>query len=347
MGDTTPGGYDRRDAYRVIPDHARWLCTPATSLLGITYPLVSAPMGDVSGGALAAAVSDAGGLGMLGVGYADAAWLAKEFTTAAGRRVGCGFITWRLAREPALLDLALERGAAAIMLSYGDVGPLAARVRDAGIPLLCQVSTVGEAARALDDGADVLVAQGSEAGGHGTHRRSTLTLVPEVCDLVSQRRTGTPVLAAGGVADGRGLAAALMLGAAGALLGTRFLATSEALVCPRAQERIARATGDDTLTTTVYDQVRGVPWPTGYSSRVLASSFTTAWHGTDENLLLDQGLCEATRQYRSGADHEDLDVAAVTAGEAVGLVSRPEPAATVVDVVVAEALAALEAYSPP
>ncbi len=214
MGDAAPAGNGLRETHRVIPDHARWFRTPATSLLGITYPLVSAPMGAVSRGALAAAVSDAGGLGMLGAGHADAAWLAREFTTAADRRVGCGFITWRLKTEPALLDLALERGVAAIMLSYGDIAPFACRVRDAGIPLICQVSTVGEAARALDDGADLLVAQGSEAGGHGTHRRSTLTLVPEVCDLVSQRRTGTPVLAAGGVADGRGLAAAMMFGAA-------------------------------------------------------------------------------------------------------------------------------------
>lgn len=322
------------------------ISTALTSRLGITHPLVSAPMSGVAGGALAAAVSDAGGLGMIGGGYASHAWLTKEFTTAADSRVGCGFVAWQLARDPDLLDLALERDPAAIMLSFGDIGPFAPRVKNSGIPLLCQVSSVREALRAIEDGADIVVAQGSEAGGHGRHRRSTMALVPEICDLVSCRRMDTPVLAAGGIGDGRGLAAALMLGAAGALVGTRFLATPEALVSPVVQERLARATGDDTLTTTVYDQVCGVTWPTGYSSRVLRSSFTAAWHGTDKNVLLDQQLCEAAQLYRLGAQHEDVDIVAVTAGEAVGVVSRPEAAATVVEVILAEAVAALEVGPP-
>lgn len=322
------------------------LRTAATTVLQTTHPLVLAPMGGVAGGALAAAVSDAGGLGMIGTGSADAAWVAREFTVAAGSRVGCGLVTWRLAGEPGLLDLALDRGAAAILLTGGDVGPYAARVRDAGVPLICQVSTAREAARAIDEGADVVVAQGGEAGGHGTHRRSTLTLVPEICDLVALRGADVPVLAAGGVTDGRGLAAALMLGASGAVVGTRFAAAAEAVLYPREQERLVRADGDATLATTVYDRVRGVRWPPGYACRVLRSPFTTAWHGTDETLLLDPDLCAATRQYRHGVERGDSDVVAIPAGEGVGLVSRVETAATIVDVIIADTVAALEAHYP-
>lgn len=323
------------------------LATPATAALRVRHPVVQAPMGGVAGGALAAAVSGAGALGMIGVGYADAAWLDRELTVAAGSRVGCGFITWLLERRPELLDTALDRGSAAIMLTCGDARPFAGRIREAGIPMICQVSSSREAAEAIDAGADLLVAQGSEAGGHGTHSRSTMTLVPEVCDLVDRRGSNAPVLAAGGIADGRGLAAALMLGASGALVGTRFWATSEALVSPRVQERAARATGDDTLATTVYDQVRGVNWPSGYSSRVLRSRFTDAWHGSDASLLLDGDLSEATRLYRAAVEAEDLDTVAVTVGEAIGLVDRPESAATVVEVMLAEALDALRTGEPP
>lgn len=328
-------------AHRIHEDGAG-LDTPATSALGVEHPVVQAPMGGVAGGALAAAVSRAGALGMIGIGYADAAWLNKQLTIASGSRVGCGFITWRLARDPGLLDIALDRGSAAIMLTCGDARPFAGRIGAAGIPMICQVSNTREAAEAIDAGADVLVAQGSEAGGHGTHDRSTMTLVPEVCDLVCRGGSSVPVLAAGGIADGRGLAAALMLGASGALVGTRFWATSEALVSPRAHERVARATGDDTLATTVYDQVRGVNWPSGYSSRVLRSSFTDAWHGSDSSVLLDRDLSEATRQYQAAVDADDVGTVAVTVGEAVGIIDRPESAATVVEMMLAEALAALK-----
>lgn len=326
----------------MIREDGAGLHTPANSVLGVEHPVVQAPMGGVAGGALAAAVSGAGALGMIGIGYADAEWLNKELTTASGSRVGCGFITWQLARNPGLLDIALERGSAAIMLTCGDARPFAGRIQEAGIPMICQVSNSREAAEAIDAGADVLVAQGSEAGGHGTHNRSTMTLVPEVCDLAGRRGSSAPVLAAGGIADGRGLAAALMLGASGALVGTRFWATPEAFVSPGAHERVARATGDDTLATTVYDQVRGVNWPSGYSSRVLRSSFTDAWHGSDSSLLLDQDLSEATRQYRAAVDADDVGTVAVTVGEAVGLIDRPEPAATVVELMLAEALAVLQ-----
>lgn len=191
------------------------LSTAFSQMFGIDYPIVSAPMDLIAGGELAAAVSGAGGLGLIGGGYGDRDWLARQFDLAAGAPVGCGFITWSLARQPQLLDLALQYEPVAVMLSFGDPAVFADAIKSAGTRLVCQIQNRTQAERALQVGADVLVAQGTEAGGHGHGPRSTLTLVPEIVDLVTARGTDIPVIAAGGIADGRGLAAALMLGAAG------------------------------------------------------------------------------------------------------------------------------------
>ena len=320
-------------------DSSPELRTSITDLLQIRHPVVLAPMGGVAGGALAAAVSAAGGLGMVGVGYQDRLSFKQQLKAAGGSRVGSGFITWLLAKSPDLLDMALERHPPAIMLSFGDVGPFAEPIRRSGAHLICQVSSVRAAAEALDHGADLLVAQGSEGGGHGTHRRSTVTLLPEICDLVSRRGLAVPVLAAGGIADGRGVAAALMLGASGVVVGTRFAACSEALAPAGVQERIVGAGGDDTIATTVYDRVRGVTWPDGYTSRVLRSPFTAAWHGRE--CQLDHELGTVAPKYQSAVRGGDFDTAVVTAGEAVGLVHSRDSAAQVVLDLVAGATARL------
>ena len=200
--------------------------TRLTEFFGIEHPIVSAPMAQISGGKLAAAVSAGGGLGLIGGGYGDSAWLQREFGLAGGARVGCGFITWSLARSPELLDETLDRRPIAVMLSFGDLQPFAERVHAAGLPVIAQAQTLEQARQALDAGAEIVVAQGGEAGGHGMTARSTFTLVPDVVDLAAERAPGTLVLAAGGVADGRGLAAALMLGADGVVVGTRFWASA-------------------------------------------------------------------------------------------------------------------------
>jgi nitronate monooxygenase len=184
----------------------------------------------VSGAKLTAAVSHAGGFGILGGGYGEETWLRREIEALSGlfpgdeRTFGIGFITWSLAKSPKLLDLALEAKPRAIMLSFGDPRPFADRIRKIGAMLICQVQSEAMAQEALDAGAHVLVAQGTEAGGHGASR-TTLDIVPAIADLVKGQ---VPVVAAGGIADGRGLAASLMLGAAGVLLGTRFYASLEA-----------------------------------------------------------------------------------------------------------------------
>lgn len=303
------------------------LSTRITRFFGIEYPVVLAPMAGISGGRLAAAVTSAGGLGLIGGGYGDAEWLRREFGRAHGVTVGCGFITWSLARQPELLDEALARHPAAIMLSFGELQPFAGRILAAGVPLIAQAQTLDHARRALDAGADVVVAQGGEAGGHGMTARSTFTLVPDVVDLAAERSPGTLVLAAGGVTDGRGLAAALALGADGALVGTRFWASPEALVSPRAHERALPASGDDTLRTRAYDLVRRLDWPAGYDARALGNKFLDTWHGNQDRLAAS--LPEVVADYEKAVAAEDFETAAILVGEGVGLVRQVRPAADI------------------
>lgn len=168
--------------------------TALSRLLPLTVPILSAPMAGIAGGALASAVSRAGGLGFIGGGYGDREWLTRELDIAAGAEVGIGFITWALAREPDLLTIALERRPCAVFLSFGDIGPYVSRIAGAGVPLIAQVQTVAGAKAAVGDGARIIVAQGTEAGGHGG-MRATMALVPAVVDAVGD----VPVIAAGGI----------------------------------------------------------------------------------------------------------------------------------------------------
>lgn len=314
------------------------LRTRLTEKLGIRHPVVLAPMGFVSGGALAAAVSAAGGLGMIGGGYADPEWLERELAAAGNHKVGCGFITWALARRPAALDLVLQHAPAAIMLSFGDAAPFIPRIKQAGALTLCQVQSVKQARAVLAEGADIIVAQGSEAGGHGSSR-STLPLVPAIVDLAQASRADVIVVAAGGIADGRGLAAALMLGAEGVLIGTRFLAAEESLAAPAAKARVVTAGGDDTLRTTVFDIVRGYDWPEGYTGRALVNRFSDAWHRREAALA---GVLETEgARYAAASAAGDVDTAVVFAGEGSDLIHAVAPAGAILDSVVREAEAAL------
>lgn len=309
--------------------------TRLTEFFGIEHPILSAPMALISGGRLAAAVTSSGGLGLIGGGYGDSDWLQREFGLADGKRVGCGFITWSLARKPELLDETLERQPATIMLSFGDLQPFAEHIHAAGVPLMAQVQTLDHARQALDAGAEILVAQGGEAGGHGMTVRSTFTLVPDVVDLAAERAPETLVLAAGGVADGRGLAAALVLGADGVLVGTRFWATPEALVSPRAHQRAVGASGDNTYRTRVYDVVRRLDWPPEYNERALSNPFVDGWHGNEAALL--SSLPDAVSTFEAAVAAEDFDAAAILVGEAIGRIDAVRPAADVVVDMAAEA----------
>lgn len=304
------------------------LSSRLTEFFGIEHPILLAPMAMVSGGRLAAAVTSAGGLGLIGGGYGNADWLRREFDEADRAKVGCGFITWSLARKPELLDQVLERQPAAIMLSFGDIRPFAGRLHAAGVPLIAQVQNLDHARQAVAAGAEIIVAQGGEAGGHGMTVRSTFTLVPEVVDLVAARSPETLVVAAGGVADGRGLAAALALGADGALVGTRLWASAEALVSPRAHQRAIPVSGDETFRTRVYDVVRQLDWPPDYNARALGNAFLDTWHGNEDQL--SAALPEAVDTFEKALAAEDFDAAAILVGEAIGLVRDIRPAADIV-----------------
>jgi nitronate monooxygenase len=312
------------------------LSTRLTEFLGIEHPILLAPMAMVSGGRLAAAVTAAGGLGLVGGGYGDAKWLESQIDLSAGARVGYGFITWSLARSPELLDTVLARQPPAVMLSFGDLHPFSDRIHAAGVALTAQVQNLDQARRAVDAGANIIVAQGGEAGGHGMSVRSTFTLVPEVVDLVGEHSADTLVVAAGGVADGRGLAAALALGADGVLVGSRFWASPEALVSPRAQRRALQAGGDDTIRTTVYDIVRQRDWPEGYDLRLLSNALIRRWHGNEAELLAH--LPEAVGLYQQGVAEEDFDVDTALVGEAVGIIRELRPASEIVTEMVRDAV---------
>jgi nitronate monooxygenase len=317
------------------------LSTRFTRALDLRHPIVSAPMAFAGGGALAAAVSRAGGLGLIGGGYGDPHWLEEQFNAADRQRVGVGFITWSLRKSPSLLVDVLKWRPAAVMLSFGDPRPFVEDIHAAGAKLICQCQDMGHVADALDVGADVVVAQGAEAGGHGA-LRGTLTLVPEAADFLATHAPATLLLAAGGIADGRGLAAALMLGAHGVLVGTRLWASKEALVKERHHNAIIETDGDGTLRTRVADIARQIPWPRGFTARIRRNAFTNRWHGREDEL--ERNVAVEDPRYRQAFADGDPDNTGVWFGEAAGLIHAIEPAAVIVERMVDDAALQLERH---
>jgi nitronate monooxygenase len=305
-----------------------------TRSLNIRHPIVSAPMAFAAGGALAAAVSRAGGLGLIGGGYGDPSWLEDQFDAASDQRVGVGFITWSLRKSPSLLTEALKRRPTAVMLSFGDPRPFVDEIRQAGANLICQCQDMDHVADAVDVGADIVVAQGAEAGGHGA-LRGTMTFVPEAADFLAKHSPNAMLLAAGGLADGRGLAAALMLGADGILVGTRLWASQEALVKQDHHRAIVETNGDGTLRTRVADIARQLPWPRGFTARIRRNAFTERWHGREE--LLEQNVAIEGPRYRQAFMEGNPDDTGVWFGEAAGLIGSIEPAAAIIERMVADA----------
>lgn len=314
------------------------LATRLTERLGIAHPILSAPMALAGGGALAAAVTRAGGLGLIGGGYGDAAWIEQQFAAAGNTQVGCGFITWSMARSPELLTQALAHKPAALMLSFGDPRPFTDEIAAAGVPLICQCQTLAHVRQAVEAGTAIVVAQGSEAGGHGAHR-ATLPFVPEAADLIARESPDTLLVAAGGIADGRGLAAALMLGADGVLAGTRFWASREALVHECHHAAAVAATGDQTVRSSLPDIARQLDWPKPFDIRVSDNAFIAKWIGRDATLK--DAIAAEGPAYREAFMAGDPDKAAVIFGEAAGLIADIPGAGEIVERMVAEAAALL------
>lgn len=312
------------------------LHTRLTEMLSIEHPIISAPMAFAAGGKLAAAVTGAGGLGLIGGGYGDGEWLEREFSEARNARVGCGFITWSLAKRPALLDLALAHSPAAVMLSFGSPIPFTPRIKAAGAKLICQIQCMEHAREAVAAGADIVVAQGAEAGGHGMVR-ATLTLVPEIADYLTKTAPNTVLVAAGGIADGRGLAAALMLGADGVLIGSRFWASAEALVNPAFQNVAVSSDGDSTIRTTVVDVARKIEWPKPFTARIIKTRFVEDWHGREAELAKPEVVDREMQRYVKAMQNGDPDNTGVWVGEATGLIQDVRPAGVLLQKIVGDA----------
>lgn len=322
------------------------LVTPLTELLGIGWPLLLAPMGDTAGGRLAAAVSEAGGLGLVGGGYGDPAWLRRELEVAGDARIGVGFITFALADRRDSLAIALDAGPVAVQLGFGDPRPHAGAIKEAGAVLVCLVQSDLDVDQALEAGADVLVAQGRDSGGHGRPGRATMGLIPSVVD----RAGAVPVVAAGGIVDGRGLAAALALGAAGVSMGTRFLASAEALSSMAEGRGLVEHRTGDTLRTPLIDLVRGPAWPDGFDARAVRNEFIGRWH--DDLGGAAERAAELRAEYLA-SDADDFATRALWAGEGLDLIVDIPAAGDIVDRVGRDAIthlrraAALVAVPPP
>jgi nitronate monooxygenase len=253
--------------------------TRLTERFNIKHPIMVASMTPASAGTLVSAVAAAGGLGLLGGGYVDRAWFEAESAKVTRSDVGAAFITWSTPDDPGLLDIALERHPRAMMLSFSNPVPYAARIKKAGVPLICQVHTLDHAFQAVDAGADVVVAQGAEAGGHGLALRSTMPFVPSVVDALAARAPDVLVLAAGAMTDGRSLAASLTLGADGVLMDTPFLATREARFPDAAKVRAMAASVDETIHPGAYDVMQGRIWPPSHTGRIMRNDLVEQWSG--------------------------------------------------------------------
>jgi nitronate monooxygenase len=317
--------------------------TALTELLGIEAPIVLAPMGGAVTPELAAAVSNAGGLGTLALSWStpdDVRSQVAETAALTDRPFGVNLIREWDQRER--LAVAVDAGAPVISLFWGDAAGLVQEAHDDGVIVFVSVASADEAARAAAAGADAVVAQGWEAGGHVRGTVTTLALVPRVVDAVDP----VPVVAAGGIADGRGLAAVLALGAAGAWVGTRFLAAQESSIHDEYRRRLLEAVETDTYYGTLFDG----GWPDA-PHRALRNSTVEAWEAAgrpapgerpgEEEEVAARGDGSPVKRYASSTPHSSMtgEIEALSnwAGQGVGLVTRVQPAAEIVRDLVADA----------
>jgi nitronate monooxygenase len=319
------------------------LTTWLTARFDVAVPVVSAPMAGAAGGRLAAAVSTAGGLGMIGVGdAATPSWVRQEASIAAegGAPYGVGLLAWSRPERTGQLAAVLDAPTppALVSVSYGDPPGDERRylpaLHAAGIVVATQVGSRADAVRAAGDGFDLLVVRGGEGGGHGRDAVATLPLLQEV--LTADLGAELPVLAAGGIATDRGLAAVLAAGAAGAWVGTAFLASQESAVPTAAKARLLGAASTDTVYTHAFDRGLSLGWPAEFGGRSLRNSFTDTWTGRESELAHAQGARDRLTAARGAGDY---DQAGIYAGQAVGLVQAERPAAEIlIELAAAEAL---------
>jgi enoyl-[acyl-carrier protein] reductase II len=306
------------------------LQTPVCDLLGIQLPIFQAGMSGYTTPELVAAVCNAGGLGIIGGLSREPDELREEIRKVrelTSRPFGVNHVVSQL--DPDAIDMTIELRVPVLSLAWGKAGEIVRRAHDAGMKVIHQVNTPEEAGRAAADGADVVVAQGGEGGGH-VGAMSTLALVPQVVDVVN----GVPVLAAGGIADGRGLAAVLMLGAQGALIGTRFLATPEARGRGHSKDVILNALGSQTVASKFFDDVLGLRWP-GALVRSIRNPLLDRWAQRQQDWAL------AADQIRPSLEAALAAGDFVLAGESAGLIHDIVPAGELVARIAREAEALL------
>ena len=305
--------------------------------LGIELPIIQAPMGGAVGPQLAAAVSNAGGLGMLVLWRADAETMRRQISEVralTSRPFGVNLVL-DFPQEDRL-SICVEERVPVISFFWRHPSSLMPRAKSGGAIVMHTVGSAADAKRAVDCGVDIVVAQGWEAGGHVRGMVATMPLIPVVVDAVSP----IPVVAAGGIADGRGVAAALALGATGAWIGTRFLASQEAAIHTRYRERLFQAKETDTV---YLENLFDVRWPNA-PHRTLRNRTVDAWEaagrppsgkrpGEGDVIATSRSAGPIVRyqSYTPGADAEgDIDALSLWAGQSVGLVSKLQPAGEIV-----------------
>ena len=311
------------------------LRTKITDLFGVSYPIMSSPMTNHSGGRLAAAVSHAGGLGSFGGIHPDGPDFVREqvryIRSQTDQPFGIGFITHFIPDSSQNFEVALDEGVPVIAFSFADPHPWLARAKQAGAITVCQVQSLEGAAEAVAAGTDVLVAQGNAAGGH----TGTMNLLPFLTRIVEEF-PHIPVMAAGGISTGLALAAVLAAGAEGAWVGTAFLATPEAVEVPDAfKERIVQSDGQDTSFTQLYDLIGDSPWPQGIAGRVYSNRFVQTWDGREEEIQHHKEEL-ASDAAEAWARH-DPEVASVYMGQSAASVGSIRPVGEVLADICAEA----------
>jgi NAD(P)H-dependent flavin oxidoreductase YrpB (nitropropane dioxygenase family) len=315
------------------------LRTPVCGLLGIEYPIALGGMSSVYAPDLVAAVSNTGGLGTLGATYLEPANVrdaCAQIRSKSDKPFGLNFLIFELKEEN--FAAALAEKPAVIAFAWPrpdqDIATLIQRSHDAGAKVTFMVSGVPEAVRAAEAGADVIVAQGTEGGGH-VGWQTTLTLVPMVVDAVAP----LPVLGAGGIADGRGLAAALALGADGVLLGTRLLASVESPIHQNYKQAIVDSDGHDTMLTEIPDIAAAWHWP-GAMSRSRRNRFIERWAGREWELRKNQAAVHAA--VKEARLRGDVDEAPLAFGQDAGLIHDVLPAAEIIEQMVRQARQIIE-----
>jgi enoyl-[acyl-carrier protein] reductase II len=313
------------------------LRTRLCDLVGIDVPIILAPMGSATSAEFAAAVSNEGGLGGIGSLFRATAAIRRDIEvvkTLTNKPFAVNHVPQSLDAEA--FRSTLEARPAVISFALGDPGDLVRQAHAAGARVMLQVTTVAQAVEAAERGVDIIIAQGGEAGGY-CGEVSTMALVPQVVDAVSP----IPVVAAGGIFDGRGIAAALMLGAVGVNLGTRFVASREAPVPEEWKQAITRARSEDAIKAHVLNDITPLPGTAGFGTvlRSLPTAFLEEWSARREDARRERERLrnQLISTHQAGRQHDTL----LTAGQTAGGIREILPVGEIMRRLMAEAEAAL------